>query len=58
MRCLFFRVGRFDPGVRKANLLDLDPVAVSARLSRRPATIRKQWVRPCELLLQQAEDLN
>lgn len=40
------------------NVLELDPVAVSARLSRRPATIRKQWVRPCELLLQQVEDLN
>ena len=32
-------------------VLELDPVAVSAKLSRRPATVRKAWVRPDELLL-------
>lgn len=37
------------------NVLELDPVAVSASLTQRPATIRKQWIRPDELLLQQLE---
>ncbi len=42
---------------RVDNILELDPVSVSARLSRRPATIRKQWIRPDELLLRQVEGL-
>jgi hypothetical protein len=42
---------------RVDNVLELNPVAVSARLSRRPATIRKQWIRPNELLLRQVEGL-
>lgn len=45
-----------EPMVYRANnVLELDPVAVSARLSQRPATICKQWIRPGELLLQQLE---
>lgn len=32
------------------NVLDLDPVAVSARISQRPATIAGKWIRPNEIL--------
>lgn len=34
-----------------ANVLELNPVAVSARISRRPATIMGKWLRPDEELL-------
>lgn len=33
------------------NVLDLDPVAVSARISQRPATIAGEWIRPDAELL-------
>ena len=33
------------------NVLDFDPVAVSAQLSRRPATIMGEWLRLDEELL-------
>ena len=34
-----------------ANVMDLDPVAASARITRRPATISGKWIQPDELLL-------
>ena len=34
-----------------ANVMDLDPVAASVRITRRPATISGKWIRPDELLL-------
>ena len=40
---------------RARNVLELDPVAVSARLSRRPATIHKQWIRPGERLVERVQ---
>ena len=42
---------------RVNNVLELDPIQVSARLSRRPATIRKQWIRPNEMLLKLVQSL-
>jgi hypothetical protein len=42
---------------RVNNVLELDPIQVSARLSRRPATIRKQWIRPNEALLKLVQSL-
>ena len=40
-----------------ANVLELDPVAVSARISRRPATIAGKWIRPNEELLKLVDAL-
>ncbi|MGB5324465.1 MAG: hypothetical protein WBN40_03435 [Pseudomonadales bacterium] len=43
---------------RVQNVLELDPVAVSAYVSQRPATIRKKWIRPDKLLLQRFDGLS
>jgi len=42
---------------RVANVLDLDPVEVSAQISQRPATIAKKWLHPDEELLKRVKAL-
>jgi len=42
---------------RVPNVMNLDPVAVSCRLSQRPATIHTKWVRPEQAMLQRVRAL-
>lgn len=39
------------------NVLDADPLALSCRLTDRPATVRGKWIRPRERLLELVADL-
>ena len=40
-----------------ANVLDLDPIAASARVTQRPATIAGEWIRPNVELLKLVHEL-
>lgn len=42
---------------RVANVMDLDPIATSCKLSNRPATIRGKWLWPDKAMLEQVAAL-
>lgn len=42
---------------RVPNVMDLDPLAVSARLNDRPATIRGKWLHPDKAMLERVQEL-